>query len=124
MTSSMTSRLRIGGTNPGPMPWILCGPGGRPERTGRGRGLDRDDERVGVAVLEDLATPVIVPPVPRPRRATSTRPSSASRISGRSCGGGLGVGRVGELVGQEDVVAVGERARRVDRLVHAARATR
>jgi hypothetical protein len=33
MTSSITSRLSTGGTNPAPMPWILCGPAAGPDST-------------------------------------------------------------------------------------------
>src|SRR5690606_22748193 len=31
--SVITERSRISGTKPAPMPWILCGPGGRPDKT-------------------------------------------------------------------------------------------
>ena len=66
-------------------------------------------------------TPVIVPPVPTPATSTSTSPSSARAISGPGRAPvGLGVGGVGELVGQEDVRLARHRARRLDRLAHPA----
>ena len=37
------------------MPWILCGPGAPPERTGEAGRLDRDDQRLGAALLQHLA---------------------------------------------------------------------
>jgi hypothetical protein len=33
MTSSISAVSRISGMNPAPIPWILCAPGGPPDRT-------------------------------------------------------------------------------------------
>ena len=80
--SSTISRLRTAGTNPAPMPWILCGPGGRPERTAEAAGSTATMRTAGLRSLSTSPTPVIVPPVPTPATSTSTRSSSASSSSG------------------------------------------
>ena len=54
MISSRTSRLSTGGTKPAPMPWILCGPGGRPESTADVAGSTATTWRRRVALLEHL----------------------------------------------------------------------
>jgi hypothetical protein len=38
MISSITFRLSVFGTNPAPIPWMRCGPGVPPERTGEPAG--------------------------------------------------------------------------------------
>ena len=55
MISSTRERSSTGGTNPAPMPWILCGPGlpaGQHRRRGR---LDGDDAAARVALLQVAA---------------------------------------------------------------------
>ncbi len=54
-TSSITSRSRIAGTKPAPMPWILCGPGAPPVQDGRVLRLDRDHAHARLAALQYLA---------------------------------------------------------------------
>ncbi len=78
----MISRLRTGGTKPAPMPWILCGPGTRPESTAEVAGSTATTCSFGLRSLRTSPTPVIVPPVPTPQTRTSTLPSSASHSSG------------------------------------------
>src|SRR4051812_23344870 len=88
---------------------------------GRLGGLHRDDLRPGVALLEHLADAG-----DRPTRADARHEHVdaavhvAQDLHCRRARVDLGVGRVRELVGQEGVVAGGQRARGVDGLVHAA----
>ena len=103
------------------MPWILCGPGARPESTAELAGSTATTCSVRVARLEGL-----------PRAGDRAAGADAAdehvdlavqRLPDLGAGRaavGLGVGGVGELVGQEDVGARRHRARRVDRLVHPA----
>src|SRR5690606_32787293 len=72
--SSITSRFRIGGTKPAPMPWILCGPGGLPDSTALSSGSTATIRRPGLRAFSTSPTPVSVPPVPTPDTTTSTRP--------------------------------------------------
>ena len=104
------------------MPWMRCGPGRPPESTAEPCGSTATTRRLGLTCSRRYSpTPVIVPPVPTPATSTSTRPSSARAISGPvRAPVGLGVGRVGELVGQEHVVVARHRPRRRDRLAHPA----
>ncbi len=80
-TSSYTSVLRTPGTKPAPMPWILCGPGAPPERTGESAGSTATARKPGRRSLSTSATPVIDPPVPTPATRMSTRPSVSAQIS-------------------------------------------
>ena len=121
MISSSRSRSSTGGTKPAPMPWILCGPGRPPDSTGRRRGLDGDHLDVRVALLQE-------------RAGAGDRPAGADagdevvdlavqrlpQLRAGRAAVDLRVGRVGELVGQEDVVVARHRARGGDGLVHAA----
>ena len=121
MTSSTMSRLSTAGTKPAPMPWMRCGPGGPPVRTADDAGSTATMRVAGSLAFSASPTPVIVPPVPTPATNTSTRSSSAREDLGAGAGPmGLGVGRVGELVGQEHVGVARHRAGGVDGLVHAA----
>ena len=52
MTSSISLVSRMLGTNPAPMPWILCGPGLPPESTGAVSGLDGDGLELRLALLD------------------------------------------------------------------------
>ena len=54
------------GTKPAPMPWILCGPGWPPERTGESSGSTATIRSDGLRGLSTWPTPVMVPPVPTP----------------------------------------------------------
>ena len=38
ITSFTNERSQLSGIKPAPMPWIICGPGGPPERTGDSAG--------------------------------------------------------------------------------------
>ena len=121
MTSSMISRLSTGGTKPAPMPWILCGPGERPDSTAERRRLDRDDVQLRVALLQHLAR--ARDRAARPDAADEHVDVAVERVPQLRAGRAavrLGVGGVGELVGQEDVVALGHVARGLHRLVHPA----
>ena len=121
MISSSTSRLSTGGTKPAPMPWILCGPGGRPDSTAELAGSTATTRSSGLRSFRNSPTPVIVPPVPTPATKTSTRPSSASRSPGRSCAGGprgwpgWRTGRAGRRRARAAIARAA-----CDRLVHAA----
>jgi hypothetical protein len=102
------------------MPWIRCGPGPPAREHGRRGRLDADDQRARIVGLERLADAGdraagadardehVDPAV---ERAQDLGPGADSVR--------LGIGRVGELVGQEHVGVPGHRARRVDGLVHA-----
>ena len=72
---------RMAGTKPAPMPWILCGPGGPPDRTGYSSGSTAIILTPGLRALSTSPTPVIVPPVPTPENTISTPPSVSFQIS-------------------------------------------
>ena len=87
----------------------------------RGLGLDADDGRLGVVRLERLPHAGDRPA--GPDAGDEDVDLAVERGEDLGAGAravGLGVGRVGELVGQEDVVVAGRRAGGVDGLVHAA----
>ena len=73
---------RVLGTNPAPIPWILCGPGCPSERTGDPFGSTAITSTLGFFSFRYLPTPLIVPPVPTPAIKISTSPSVSSQISG------------------------------------------
>ena len=50
-TSSINPRSRMAGTNPAPMPWILCGPGAPPDKNWAVFGFNGDDFDVWIASL-------------------------------------------------------------------------
>ena len=87
MISSMTPRLRMSGTKPAPMPWILCGPRliSWPAIfwliTGLFVGSTATTFRAGLRCLRTSPQPVIVPPVPTPQTRMSTLPSVSRQIS-------------------------------------------
>ncbi len=104
------------------MPWILCGPGARPDKHSRRRRLDGDDPRRGLRCLEHLAD-------------AGDRPAGADtgdedvdlaverveQISGpvvRRWASGLA--GLENWSGRNASRGVGRRTGRVDRLVHAA----
>ena len=71
------------GTNPAPIPWILCGPGLPPERTGESFGSTAITSMSGNFSFSTSPVPVTVPPVPTPAiNASKLKPSNASIISG------------------------------------------
>ena len=80
-TSSMTLRSRIPGTKPAPMPWILCGPGWPPDRTGESSGSTATIFTDGFFAFSTWPTPVMVPPVPTPEMTMSTAPLVSFQIS-------------------------------------------
>ena len=73
---------RVSGTNPAPIPWILCGPAVPSVRTGEADGSTATTLTPGLRDLRYLPTPVTVPPVPTPATKMSTLPSVSSQISG------------------------------------------
>ena len=77
----MTERSRTLGTNPGPIPWILCGPGSPPERTGEAAGSTASTWTSGRRSFRACPTPVMVPPVPTPQTIASTSPPVSRQIS-------------------------------------------
>ena len=79
--SSISSLSKTSGTKPAPMPWILCGPGPPPERTGESNGSTATTLKPGFLFLITCATPVSVPPVPTPLTTISTLPSVSFQIS-------------------------------------------
>src|SRR5208283_2210712 len=82
MISSIKSVRRMLGTNPAPIPWILCGEGFPPESTGLSAGSTAIALNEGFFGLMYSLTPVSVPPVPIPETRKSTRPSVSFHISG------------------------------------------
>ena len=80
-TSSYTSLSRMAGAKPAPMPWILCGPGLPPERTGLSAGSTATTWKPGLRAFSTWPTPVMVPPVPMPETRMSTAPSVSFQIS-------------------------------------------
>ena len=81
ITSSITERSRTSGTKPGPMPWILCGPGSPPASTAEVSGSTATTRTPGRRSFSTWPTPVIVPPVPTPQTSASTSPSRSRQIS-------------------------------------------
>ena len=81
MISSINSVFKTGGMKPAPMPWILCGPGRPPERTGLAAGSTATTRNPGRRGLITSATPVRVPPVPTPATRKSIRPPVSLQIS-------------------------------------------
>ena len=120
--SSSTDRSSTAGTKPAPMPWILCGPGSPPESTGEDFGSTATTCSCGLRSLS-------LSPRPGDRAAGAhaghQHVDLAVGVAPDLLGGGapvdLGVGGVGELVGDEEVGAVAGHARcGLHRLVHAA----
>ena len=70
----------IAGMKPAPMPWIGCGPGWPPERTGDRVGSTANTFRPGHSAFSTSAQAVMWPPVPTPVISTSI---GASRKSAR-----------------------------------------
>ena len=71
-----------GGTKPGPMPWILCGPARPPDSTAEESGSTATMRQPGLRSFRKRPAPVSVPPVPTPATRQSTFSSIASQISG------------------------------------------
>ena len=63
------------------MPWILCGPGRPPDRTGLSSGSTAMTLKPGLRALMTSPTPVSVPPVPTPLIRISALPSVSRQIS-------------------------------------------
>ncbi len=82
MTSSIIEISRISGLNPAPIPWILCGPGLPPERTGDSDGSTATIRMLGFYSFKYRPQPVIVPPVPTPEIKTSILPFVYAQSSG------------------------------------------
>ena len=74
--------LSVLGTNPAPIPCILCGPGAPPESTAEPVGSTATTLTLGFFDLRYSPAPVMVPPVPIPATRMSTLPSVSSQISG------------------------------------------
>ena len=81
-TSSIKDVSAVPGIKPPPMPWILCGPGGPPERTADSCGSTATILREGLRGFRNCAHPVKVPPVPTPTTKKSIFPSVSAQISG------------------------------------------
>ena len=81
MISSTMLRSMTPGINPAPIPWILCGPGAPPERTGESAGSTAISLTFGLCSLSPLPVPVAVPPVPTADTNASTFPSVSLQIS-------------------------------------------
>ena len=80
-TSSITLRSRMSGTKPAPMPWMGCGLGWPPDRTGLASGSTAMMLRPGRRGFRAWPTPVTVPPVPTPETKTSSLPPVSRQIS-------------------------------------------
>ena len=63
------------------MPWILCGPGWPPDRTGESSGSSAIIFTLGLRAFSTWPMPVMVPPVPTPEMTTSTLPFVSFQIS-------------------------------------------
>ena len=79
--SSTILRLSTPGTNPAPIPCILCGPFAPPERTGLSAGSTAIALTDGLRPFSAEPTPVMVPPVPTPATKMSIFPSVSRQIS-------------------------------------------
>ena len=66
---------------PAPIPWILCGPGAPPDKTGEASGSTATTFRSDSRALSTCPTPVIVPPVPTPEMKKSSFPPVSAQIS-------------------------------------------
>ena len=80
--SSTISKSNTLGTNPAPIPWILCGPGLLPESTADVAGSTATIFAFGFCDFMYFPIPVTVPPVPTPATNISTFPSVSLQISG------------------------------------------
>ena len=85
ITSSYTLVLSTSGTNPAPIPRILCAPGVPLDNTGLVAGSTATILTFGFFSFKYSPTPVTVPPVPTPATKISTLPSVCSPDL-RSCG--------------------------------------
>ena len=74
--------FNISGTNPAPMPCILCEPAMPVESTAEDAGSTATILISGFCAFRYSPTPVTVPPVPTPTTKISTLPSVSSYISG------------------------------------------
>ena len=107
-TSSMTERSSTSGTKPAPMPWILCGPGWPPERTGESSGSTATILSDGRRGFSTWPTPVMVPPVPTPAtNAVDLAVGVVPDLLGRGAAVDLGIGRVLELLRHDGVRDLG-----------------
>ena len=70
------------GTNPAPIPWILCGPPFPSDNTGELAGSTATTFTSLFCAFRYSPTPVSVPPVPTPATKISTCPSVSFQISG------------------------------------------
>jgi len=80
-TSSIIDRSSTVGMNPAPMPWILCGPRGWPDRIALVEGSTAMILIFGLRALSTRPQPVIVPPVPTPTTSASILPCVSFQIS-------------------------------------------
>ena len=80
--SSYIFVFKTSGTNPAPIPCILCGPDLPSDNTGESAGSTATILTFGFLDFKYSPTPVIVPPVPTPATNISTFPSVSSQISG------------------------------------------
>ncbi len=78
---STTFGLKFLGTNPAPIPCILCGPGFPPDNTAEEAGSTATATIAGLCLFNPVAVPLIVPPVPTPATKISISPSVSSHIS-------------------------------------------
>ena len=74
--------LSVLGTNPAPIPWILCAPAFPVERTADVSGSTATIFTSAFLLFKYSPVPVIVPPVPTPATNASTSPSVSFQISG------------------------------------------
>ena len=74
--------FRTSGTNPAPIPWILCGPAFPSDNTGEVEGSSATIFTFGFCSFRYSPVPVRVPPVPTPAMKISTFPSVSFQISG------------------------------------------
>mmetsp|Transcript_16919 Transcript_16919/g.43747 ORF Transcript_16919/g.43747 Transcript_16919/m.43747 type:complete len:329 (-) Transcript_16919:35-1021(-) len=81
-TSSNKEMSALSGTNPAPIPWILCGPALPPESTALSTGSTATNLSSGLSGLRYCAQPVSVPPVPTPPTKMSKLPLVSAHTSG------------------------------------------
>ena len=72
----------VSGTNPAPIPWILCGPGNPFDKTGDVSGSTATTFTLGLCSFRYFPVPDKVPPVPTPATKKSILPSKSVKISG------------------------------------------